>query len=256
MLVAITRRLSPAIGQCELTYVERTTIDFEHADNQHRRYEMALVQAGCGIDRLPPESSQPDSVFVEDTAIVLDELAVVTRPGAPARRDEIKSVAVILGAYRKLAYIEAPGTLDGGDVVRVGRRLFVGVGHRSNQDGIAQLKRLLKPHGYEVIGVLAENCLHLKSAVTCLGGETLLVNPEWADPAQFRNCSTIAIDAGEPGAANALPVGDCIIYPENYPKTRAILKAHGYKISAIDLSELAKAEGAVTCCSLVFERQT
>lgn len=216
---------------------------------------MKLVEAGCDIDRLPAEVSLPDSVFVEDTAIVLDELAVMTRPGAPSRRDEVKSVAAILGAYRPLVYIEAPGTLDGGDVLRVGRRLFVGCGHRSNEDGIAQLRRLLKPHQYEVIAVQANNCLHLKSAVTCLGGETLLIDPNWTDPGQFTGCECIEIDATEPGAANVLAVGDRLIYSDGYPLTRALLEKRDYTVEAISLSEFGKAEGAVTCCSLVFDRK-
>ncbi|NNF52390.1 MAG: dimethylargininase [Gammaproteobacteria bacterium] len=255
MLVAITRRLSPSIGQCELTHVEKQAIDVERADQQHRRYEMELVTAGCGIDRLPAEASLPDSVFVEDTAVVLDELAVMTRPGARSRRGEIKSVAAILGAYRKLSYIEAPGTLDGGDVLRVGRRLFVGSGHRSNEEGVAQLRRLLKPQGYDVVSVRATNCLHLKSAATCLGSTALLINPDWTHPSQFDGCEPIEIDAAEPGAANALAVGDRIILAAAYPRTRAMLEKRGYLVSAVDISELAKAEGAVTCCSLVFERQ-
>ena len=255
MLVAITRRLSPSIGQCQLTHVRRQAIDYERADNQHRRYEMELVKAGCGIDRLPSQVSLPDAVFVEDTAVVLDELAVMTRPGAESRREEIASVAAILGAYRKLVYIEAPGTLDGGDVLKVDRRLFVGCGYRSNEEGVAQLRRLLKPHDYEVVPVRAENCLHLKSAVTSLGGKTLLIDPDWTDPVQFAGCDLIEIDAAESGAANALAVNDRIILPAAYPATRAILETRGYQVASVDISELAKAEGAVTCCSLVFERQ-
>ncbi len=255
MLVAITRRLSPSIGQCELTHVSRQAIDVERADNQHRRYEMELVNAGCGIDRLPAEISLPDSVFVEDTAVVLDEIAVITRPGAESRRGEVKSVAAILGAYRSLVYIEAPGTLDGGDVLRVGRRLFVGSGHRSNEDGIAQLRRLLKPYDYQVVPVQAQDCLHLKSAVTCLGGQTLLINPDWTDPAQFAGCEFIEIDKSEPGAANALAVNNRLIYPTSYPHTRALLEKRDYSLRLVDMSELIKAEGAVTCCSLVFERR-
>lgn len=255
MLVAITRRVSPSIGQCELTHIARQPIKFERAENQHRRYEMALVDAGCGIDRLPAEISLPDSVFVEDTALVVDELAVITRPGAESRRDEVKSVAAILGAYRRLVYIEAPGTLDGGDILKVGRRVFVGCGQRSNEEGVAQLRRLLGPYDYEVIAVQARHCLHLKSAVTCLGEQTLLINPNWSDPDQFTGCECIEIDAAEPGAANALAVNDRLIYPASYPRTRTLLENRGYTVKAIKLSELVKAEGAVTCCSLIFERQ-
>lgn len=255
MLVAITRRVSPTIGQCEITHIQRQAINAERAESQHRRYEMELVNAGCDVDRLPADISLPDSVFVEDTAVVLDELAVITRPGAESRRDEVKTVAAILGAYRPLVYIEAPGTLDGGDVVKVGRRLFVGSGHRSNAEGVAQLRRLLRPFAYEVIDVQAHDCLHLKSAVTCIGDNTLLIDPKWTDPAQFDNCELVQTDPAEQGAANALAVNGALIYPQAFPKTRALLERRNYILRCVDLSELAKAEGAVTCCSLVFARK-
>lgn len=254
MLVAITRRVSPAIGRCELTYAPRQVIDAVRADHQHRRYESLLVDAGCGIDRLPVEPDLPDSVFVEDTAVVLDELAVLTRPGAVSRRAEVSSVATILGTYRELAYIEAPGTLDGGDVLTVGRRIFVGIGHRTNEEGAAQLRRLLKPFGYSVVAVLARNCLHLKSAVTCLAENTLLINPDWTEPDQFPGCEMVEIDRREPDAANVLRVNDRIIAQASFPHTRAVLEERDFAVTTADLSELAKAEGAVTCCSLVFER--
>lgn len=255
MLVAITRRVSPEVGQCELTHVLRQSIDVERASRQHRQYELELVNAGCDIDRLPAEVALPDSVFVEDTAVVLDEIAVITRPGVESRRDETQSIAAVLSAYRPLVYIEAPGTLDGGDVLQVGRRLFVGEGQRSNAQGVAQLRRLVRRHDYEVIAVQARNCLHLKSAACCPGGEVLLVDPDWTDPSQFPGCEIIEIDKSEPGAANVLEVNGVLLYPKSYPRTGALLTARNYPLRPVDLSELSKAEGAVTCCSLVFRRQ-
>lgn len=255
LLVAVTRRVSPSIADCELTHISRQAIDVSRAENQHRRYEMELLNAGCDIDRLPAEAALPDSVFVEDAAVVLDEVAVITRPGAVSRRGEVRSVAAILGAYRQLVYIEAPGTLDGGDVLTVGRRVFVGSGHRSNEDGIAQLRRLLKPHDYKVTAVQASNCLHLKSAVTWLGGETLLIDPNWADAEQFEGCECLEIDPAEPGAANALWVNDRLIYAAAYPRTRARLEKRDFNVRTIEMSEFSKAEGALTCCSLIFKRR-
>ncbi|NND60856.1 MAG: dimethylargininase [Gammaproteobacteria bacterium] len=254
MLVAITRSVSPAIGQCEITHIPREPVSFERANTQHRQYERELVELGCDIDRLPAEATLPDSVFIEDTAVVLDEVAVMTRPGAESRRAEVKAVAAVLGTYRDLLYIEAPGTLDGGDVVKLGRRLYVGGGQRSNADGIAQLRRFLRPLNYEVVAVQAHDCLHLKSAATSLDDDTLLLNPQWTDPAQFRDCNIIEIDSAEPPAANALPVNGTLVYPRAFARTRALLEQRNYRIRAVDLSELSKAEGAVTCCSLLFER--
>ncbi len=251
MPVAITRPVSPSIGRCELTHIAREPIDAEHAASQHRQYEMALAEAGCEIFRLPEAPEFPDGVFVEDTAVVFDEIAVMTRPGAESRRGETGSVAAVLGNYRQLAHIQAPGTLDGGDVLTVGRRVFVGVGRRSNASGAGQLQEALQPFGYEVVLVEAHDCLHLKSAVTRLGGTTLLINPDWTDPGQFAGCEFLSVDPMEPFAANALMVRDALIYPTTCPRTRKLLEGRGYKILAVDLSELARAEGAVTCCSLV-----
>lgn len=255
MPVAITRSVSPSIGQCEITHISRQPVSFERANAQHRKYEMELVGLGCDIDRLPSNDALPDSVFVEDTAVVLDEVAVITRPGAESRRAEVQSVAAVLGTYRELLYIEAPGTLDGGDVVKVGRRLYVGGGQRSNAAGIAQLRRLLRPFGYDVVAAQLTDCLHLKSAVTSLDEETLLLNPAWTDRAQFRDLDVIEIDPEEPFAANALAISGALVYPRAFVRTRESLEKRGYQVVPVELSELSKAEGAVTCCSLVFERQ-
>jgi dimethylargininase len=256
-LVAITRAVSPQIGQCELTHLERQVIDVEHAQAQHGRYESCLAGLGCELHRLPAEPELPDSVFVEDTAVVLDELAIITRPGAASRRPETESIAQALRPFRRLALIQAPGTLDGGDVLRVGRVLYVGLSGRSNQAGIEQMRRLVEPFGYRVEGVPVAGCLHLKSAVTQVAEGALLINRDWVDGRTFGPDSSlklIDVDAAEPHAANALLVGGKIVYPVAYPRTRRRLEAEGIGLCAVDVSELAKAEGGVTCCSLIFER--
>src|SRR6478672_3690065 len=165
MRIAITRPVSTSLAGCELSFVPRTAIDVERADAQHRDYCRALAAAGCSVIALPAEADMPDAVFVEDTAVVVDELAVMTRPGAASRRGEGASVAPVLSRFRPIKAIEAPGTLDGGDVLRIGRRVFVGQAARSNADGLAQLRTLLEPFGYTVQGVPTHECLHLKSAV-------------------------------------------------------------------------------------------
>lgn len=251
MLVAITREVSPAIERCELTHLERVPIRHEVASTQHRDYLQALALLGCKVQRLPVEPELPDSVFVEDAAIVLDEVAVITRPGALSRRPETATVADALKPWRKLLHIEAPGTLDGGDVMRLGRRLFVGLTRRSNREGIEQLRNLLAPWGYSVTGVPINDCLHLKTAVTPIAEDRLLLNPAFVD-AQVFDCPWIEVDPSEPMAANALLIDETVIFPTAFTRTRQRLEQAGIRVHGVDASELAKAEGGVTCCSLVF----
>ena len=252
MLIAITREVSPTIGNCELTYLERVAIDAQLAQAQHHQYEECLAALGCEVHRLPAEPDLPDSMFVEDVAIVVDELALITRPGANSRKPETISIARALEPYRKLFYIEAPGTMDGGDVLRVGKIIFVGLSSRSDSSAIEQMQGILQPHGYVVKGVQINHCLHLKSAVTQVAEDTLLINPNWVDARTFRDWNLIEVDTLEPHAGNALLIGATVVYPVGFPRTRQRLEAYGISVMTVDVSELAKAEGAVTCCSLIF----
>ena len=251
--IAVTRGVSSAIVHCELVHQARRPIDVATARRQHRQYEEALATLGCRVEALPADRELADSVFVEDAAIVLDEVAVITRPGAESRRPETASIARALEPHRALLFIEAPGTLDGGDVLRIGRTLFVGLSGRSNQAAIDQLRAALAPHHYEVRGVDVHGCLHLKSAVTALSDDTILVDPRWVNPAAFPGTRAIEIDSNERGAANALRIGERVLYPSSFPATRKRLTDAGVQVLEVDVSELQKAEGAVTCCSLVFE---
>jgi dimethylargininase len=253
MRVAITREISPSIEHCELTHLSRQAIDLPRARAQHDAYEQRLSQAGCSIIRLPTADDSPDSVFIEDVAVVFDEVAVITRPGAPSRRGETASVAETLQAYRPLRHIEAPGTLDGGDVLTIGERVFVGRSQRTNEAAISQLAQILQPYGYQVCSLTVRGCLHLKSAVTALSAEQLLINRQWVPAEQFESFQLIEVDGSEPYAANALRIRDRVIYPTGYPRTRARLEAAGVRILDVDVTELIKAEGAVTCCSLIFD---
>lgn len=252
MWIAITRDVSASLGDCQLSFVPRTGIDLELARRQHDAYRAALESLGCRVIALPAEDAMPDAVFVEDVALVLDEVAVMTRPGARPRRGEGDTIEPVLAAFRPVLAITAPGTLDGGDVLRLGRTVYVGESARSNADGIAQLRALLAPHGYTVKGVATRGCLHLKSAVTEVADGTLLVQPAWVDPAVFAEHRLIEVDPAEEHAANALRIGDGIVYPASFPRTRRRLEEAGIAVTAVDLSELQKAEGATTCCSLVF----
>jgi dimethylargininase len=252
--IAITRQVSPDINQCELTHLQPQTIDLLRAQVQHHEYEEALRSLGVEVVSLPPEAGLPDSVFVEDVAIVLDECAILTRPGADSRKPEVESMAKALSPYRKLFFIHAPGTLDGGDVLTIGKTIYVGLSSRSNQAAVEQLQEFLAPFGYEVRGVQVTGCLHLKSAVTQAGEDLLLVNPAWVEKGQFPGMEFIEVDPAEPYAANAVLVGDRLIYPSAFPRTRGRLAGAGRPLVMVDASELAKAEGAVTCCSLIFKK--
>jgi dimethylargininase len=245
--------VSRALERCELTHLPRRAIDLALARRQHAAYERALRDAGCEVRQLAEQPDRADSVFVEDTAIVLDEVAVITRPGAVTRRDEVETIAPVLAAFRQLVRIEAPATLDGGDVLPLGRTLYVGASARSNADGIAQLARLLAPFGYGAAAVPLRGCLHLKSAVTQVAPDLLLLNPEWVDAKCFPGVRAMAIDPSEPQAANALRIGEAVIHPASCPRTRDLLRRAGIDVRSVDMSETEKAEGGVTCCSLVFE---
>lgn len=249
-MIAITRDVSPSIANAELTHLERTPIDYERASAQHREYRDLLASLGHTVIELPADAAYPDCVFVEDTAIVLDDVAVITRPGAESRRGETAVMAEALARYRKLAFIEAPATIDGGDVLVLDDRIFVGLSERTNEAALEQLRVIT---GREVVGVHTHGALHLKTAITRVSHDTLLVNRAWTDVAPFAGWSLIDIDQGEPFAANALLIDGVVIYPRAFPRTRAKL-AH-LDVRSVTADELAKAEGGVTCCSVVFRER-
>jgi len=252
MLIAITREVSPGIQNCELTHTERRPIDLALARQQHRSYQDQLAMLGCQMINLPADPNLPDSVFVEDVAIVLDELAVITRPGAESRRPETTAVAEALAPYREVVNIVFPGTMDDGDVLRIGKSVCVGISSRTNAAGFEQLRDFLVPLGYSVIAVSVSGCLHLKSAITQVSADALLVNRDWIAVDLFNHWRLIDVHPDEPHAANALLIGDKVVYPSSYPQTSQHLENEGLSLFPIDVSELIKAEGAVTCCSLVF----
>ncbi len=252
MLTAITRKVSPSLAKCELSHLAREPIDVDLAAEQHAGYEKALTSLGCDVVSLPAEPDLPDSVFIEDTAVVLGTLAVITRPGAESRRAETASVANALAPHRELVSIEEPGRLDGGDVLTVGARVYVGLSGRTNEAGARQLRAHLMPRGYMVEAVPLRNCLHLKSAATLVSACLVLVNPDFVDATAFRDMNFVHVDPSEPLAANALRVGGDVVFPKAYPRTLERLLARHIRVTPVDVSELAKAEGGVTCCSLIL----
>jgi dimethylargininase len=297
MLLALTRAVPQSIDRCELTHLQREPIDYARAVEEHEAYEACLRRLGCRVERLPDLPDHPDSVFVEDTAVVFDRVAVIARPGAASRRGEVESTARALAKHRTLAYILSPGTLDGGDVLVLDGVVFVGVSGRTNADGARQLATILAPHGILVVPVPVTGCLHLKSAVTAIpigdgsippkggsyrnegagssrderrGGSFestpvvsafrrnsgLLINPAWVNTSHFSSYDLIEVDPSEPDAANVLAIGDQVVCAEAHTQTRRRLEAHGIPTEAVPVGELAKAEGGLTCGSIIFATVT
>lgn len=252
-MLALTRQISPAFEDCQLTFLERESIDLARAREQHAAYEQALRGLGCKVESLPADPDFPDSVFVEDTAIVLDEVAVITRPGNETRRGETASIADALARYRSIIRLLGPATMDGGDVLLFGRTLYVGVSQRTNREGVEGLRLSVEGFGYAVQPVEVAKCLHLKTAVSQVAPGVLLLNPDWVDPRSFGVARCIAVDPAEPAAANALYLPAGVVYPDAFPHTRRRLEDAGISLHLLDFSELAKAEAGATCCSLLIK---
>jgi dimethylargininase len=244
--------VSASLAHCELTYRARERIDLDLARRQHAAYEALLESLGREIVRLPALDDHPDAVFVEDAAIALDELAIVARMGAASRTGESATVEAALSRFLPVKHLASPATLDGGDVLRVGRRLFVGLSRRTNCVAVEQLTTMLRPYDYEVVGVSVDGALHLKSACTVITDETILANSDWVDLSPFGSMTVVLVDAAEPWAGSVLRVDDTVVMPEGFPHTESLLRSRGHAVRAIDLSELRKAEGGPTCLSILL----
>ena len=252
MLTAITRKISPNLASCQLEYLKREPIDVARAEAQHRNYEAALERLGARVVSLPSERDMPDCVFVEDPALVLDEIAIITRMGAESRRGEAASLAAALAGFRPVVRMSAPATLEGGDVVRMSKTLYVGLSRRSNAEGARQLAAIVEPYGYRVAPIAVTGCMHLKSACCAVSDDTVLANRALFDSSALR-CKMIDVPAEEPGAADVLRIGNTVLIPDSFPGTARLLEKSGFTVQLLDVSELQKAEAGVTCMSLVFE---
>jgi dimethylargininase len=250
-LVALTRGVSRRIADCELSFVPREAIDLELAQAQHALYEAMLGVLGAEVIHLPEDDGFPDCVFVEDTVVVVDEVAVLTAPGADSRMGEVEVVGDALERFRKIERIATPARLDGGDVLRMGKTVYVGATERS-RTGIDELSRLLSRYGYQVVPVAVHGCLHLKTGCTALDDETVLINTDWIDPAIFSDKRTLHPDAREPFGANTLRVGDTVLCAASAPRTTELI-ARDYLVAVTDIAELQKAEAGLTCMSVIFE---
>jgi dimethylargininase len=252
MLYAITRPVSRSIQHCELTHLDRCAIDYETAQVQHEAYVGALQDMGVTIIEIDPLHAHADAVFVEDIIVVVEGVAVLARPGVESRRGEVESIVEAIEPHRALVRIEAPGTLEGGDVCIAERTVFVGLSTRTNEHGFEQLKVALSPHGYHVLAVPVPGALHLKTAATYLGDGQMLGNPQWLDMSCFTSMDIIEVHPDEPMAGNAIRIGEALLFPKQFPHTAGRLEARGFTLVQIDSTELAKAEGSLTCKSVVF----
>ncbi len=252
-MIALTRAVSPTLAACELTFLPRERIDIQRAIAQHDAYERALAELGLHVISLPAEADLPDATFVEDPLVVVDEIAIITRMGADSRRPESESLAGAIAPFRRMRRLREPATLEGGDVMRIGRDVFVGLSSRTNESGIAQLSAELEPFSYRVHRIEVLGCLHLKSACCSLGDGKILANPAWLDLSPLREFEIVSVANDEPAAANVLRIGDTVLMPSSFPRTEEILRARGFNIKTVDISELIKAEAAVTCSSVIFE---
>jgi dimethylargininase len=252
MPLAFTRAVSPCIAECALTHLKRQAIDPLRAAGQHAAYEQALRDAGFDLIRLPELADDPDAVFVEDTALLLGEHAVITRPGAPSRAGETDSTAAGLGPYFAIHHLR-DGVLDGGDVLRIGARLYVGQSSRTDAAGTRALADLVATLGFQVVPVELGRCLHLKTAVTFAGQGSVLVNPDWVDPDLFKDTRALAVAGDEPFAANVVRAGDRLLMAAGSPNTAARLRQGGFTVVELDVSELQKAEAGGTCMSLIAD---
>lgn len=255
--VAITRQPSASLPECELSFVHRQPIDLTRARSQHTAYCAALHAAGVEVVVLPPLDALPDAVFVEDTAVVVDELAVLAAPGVPSRAAESEGIVSALATYRPVHRLATPGaTLEGGDVLRIGRTIYVGRSTRTNEAAIGDLRRLLEPRGYRVRVVPVNGCLHLKTACTHVGSGIVLLNPAWVDGSIFESdgVDIVAVDPGEPWAGNSLLVGRTLLVPAGNPVTHQSLRGLGLRPVEATITEFQKAEAGLTCLSIVIDR--
>lgn len=249
---ALVRPTSRRLAEGQLTHLERVPVDIHLAERQWTAYCAALEAEGFPIVPVPGDDDLPDQVFVEDAVVVFDSpagrLAVVTSPGAESRRGETDAVAATL---RELGIehtrIELPGTLDGGDVLKVGDTVYVGRGGRTNGEGIRQLRELLTPRGWSVVGVPVTKVLHLKSAVTALPDGTVIGHPDDVDhPGIFPRF----LPMPEHGAAVVVLRDDTVLMAASVPESAALVESLGYRVVTVDVSEFEKLEGCVTCLSV------
>lgn len=254
-MIAVVREPARSLAECELSFIDREHVDAALAAAQHAAYRDALAACGFGVQCLPALEGLPDSVFVEDAAVVLDELIVLARPGAPSRAPEVDAIAPHLAPLGRVERLRG-GRLDGGDVLRIGRTLWVGLSGRTDAAGIGALSAIAEPLGYTVLPVPLRGCLHLKTGATAASDDTVIVNPAWVDPTPWRHLRVVQVHPTEPFGANVLRAGGKVLVSEAAPRTADMLAALGFETLAVDIGELEKAEAGLTCLSLLLDHRS
>jgi dimethylargininase len=250
--LALTHVPSPSMQACERTFMPRLRISYAKAKRQHSAYCDVLRAAGLDVRLLHIQPQMPDCTFIEDTAVVLDEVAILASMGTVSRRPEPAAIESVLREFREIEPICHPATLEGGDVLRVGRTLLVGLSKRSNAGGIASLSRIADRYGYRVICVPVNGCLHLKTACSALPDGRLLLNPHWIDEAPLQEFDRIYVPETEPWGANGISLHSGMIMAAANHRTVDLVRQLGILVQEVDVSEFAKAEGGVTCLSLLL----
>jgi dimethylargininase len=251
-MLALTHIPSRRINDAQRTFVAREAIDYDRAVRQHADYREMLRRCGVSVRTLDVNRDLPDCVFIEDTAIVLDEIAVLASMGVESRRAELAGIEPILKEYRQVHRLEHGATLEGGDVLQVGRTLLVGISSRTNSAGVEGLETIVRRYGYQVVPVPVRQCLHLKSGCTALPDGTLLVNPAWLEMEALRSFHITGIPEEEPLAADILSIGGRVCIPAQYGRTAELIRQRGFEVETVDLSEFAKADGGITCLSILL----
>lgn len=227
--------------------------DYEKALEQHQLYTRALQACGLEVLTLDADEAFPDSTFIEDAALLLADCAVLTRPAAPSRRDETTAVRPVLqGFFSHIETINAPGTLDGGDVMQVGRHFYIGLSQRTNRPGAEQLMRILQSYGYSGSTVPVTEFLHLKTGITCVAENTLLATGEFIDHPAFVDYTALPVINEEAGGANCIAINGRVLMPAGFPGVHRMLTEMGMDVLEVNISEFAKLDGGLTCLSLRF----
>lgn len=248
---ALVRPVSPRLAEAELTHLDRTPVDVSRARDQHAGYRRMLAELGLEVVVAPPAPAHPDGVFVEDALVVVDDLGILTRPGAPSRRGEVATIAPLLaGLGLQPAALQAPGTLDGGDVLQVGSVVYVGRTTRTDDDGIRQLEELVGPLGREVVPVAVTGALHLKTAATALPDGTILAVTDWLDITAFADREVVPVP--EPAGADVLLVGEAVVVSASAPRTAELIAARGWPVRMVEIDEFERVEAGPTCLSVLL----
>lgn len=249
---AIVRDIPNSYQQCVVGFHDKPQINVDLAKQQHQAYCKTLEQLGLKIIRIPADNTLPDCCFTEDTAIVFGDTAIITSPGTASRVAETVEMEKTLTPLKKIFYISPPGTIDGGDVLKIDKKVYIGISARTNEHAIKQVAAIINPKGFEVIGVKIRNILHLKSAVTYVGNGCVLLAEGYVDESAFSEYDKIIVPKEEGYCANCLVVNGKVLLPKGFPKTKSLVEAKGFSVIELEMTEIEKAEGALTCLSVII----